>query len=91
MNMTMIMSMTMTMTIAMLMTMMTMINRVQIIRPKKQLLDCVSSSLDQLVQGVRCASNLANKMRMLMALMCNMRMMMVGSNKRGDCGHRMQN
>ena len=64
--------MTMTIMIAMLMTMMTMTNRVQIIRPKKQLLDCVSSSLDQLVQGVRCAANLANKMRMMMAVMCNM-------------------
>ena len=81
----------MTITIAMLMTMMTMTNRVKIVRPKKQLLDCVSSSLDQLVQGVRCAANLANKMRMLMAVMCNMRMMLVGSNKRGDCGPRMQN
>ena len=69
----------------MLITMMTMTNRVQIIRPKKQLLDCVSSSLDQLVQGVRCAANLANKMRMMMAMMvCNMRMRMrmVMSNMR---------
>ena len=65
------MTMTMTITIAMLMTMMTMTNRVKIVRPKKQLLDCVSSSLDQLVQGVRCAANLANKMRMIMAMMAS--------------------
>ena len=77
------MTMTMTITIAMLMTMMTMTNRVKIVRPKKQLLDCVSSSLDQLVQGVRCAANLANKMRMIMAMMvCHMRMRMVMSKMR---------
>ena len=58
--------MSMTIMIAMLMTMMSMNNRVKIVRPKKQLLDCVSSSLDQLVQGVRCAANLANKLRMMM-------------------------
>ena len=80
--------MSMTILIAMLMTMITMTNRVKIIGPKKQLLDCVSSSLDQLVQGVRCSANLANKMRMIMAMMgCNMRVMMammVMSNKIKD-------
>ena len=78
--------MSMTIMIAMLMTMMSMPNRVKIVRPKKQLLDCVSSSLDQLVQGVRCAANLANKMRMMMeglvCIMCNMRMRMVMSKIR---------
>ena len=65
------------------MTTMSMNNRVKIVRPKKQLLDCVSSSLDQLVQGVRCAANLANKMRMIMAMMvCHMRMRMVMSKMR---------
>ena len=66
---------------ALLIKIITMTYRVKIIRPKKQLLDCVSSSLDQLVQGVRCAANLANKMRMMMegmgCNMCNMRMGMV--------------
>ena len=75
--------MSMTIMIAMLMTTMSMNNRVKIVRPKKQLLDCVSSSLDQLVQGVRCAANLANKMRMIMAMMvCHMRMRMVMSKMR---------
>ena len=55
--------------LALLIKIITMTYRVKIIRPKKQLLDCVSSSLDQLVQGVRCAANLANKMRMMMAMM----------------------
>ena len=52
--------------IALLIKIITMTYRVKIIRPKKQLLDCVSSSLDQLVQGVRCAANLANNLRMMM-------------------------